>query len=109
VVPASSDNAHRPLGKEHNLAASLSHVESRQVASDYTIRFDNQRYHIQRTDIRAGLRGGTVRVEKRLDGTLAVRFRDRYVAVRECVQPKAPSLNHRESSHPKPSGARAVG
>ena len=30
VRPATSDDAHRVLGKQHNLAASLSHVESRQ-------------------------------------------------------------------------------
>jgi transposase len=90
VRPACSDDAHRLLGKEHNLAASLSHVETRQMANDYTIRFDNQLYQIQRSDIRAGLRGGTVRVEKRLDGSLAVRFRDHYLAVSECaIQPKA--------------------
>jgi hypothetical protein len=90
VVPASSDDAHRALGKEHNLAASLSHVETRQVANDYTIRFENQLYQIQRSEVRAGLRGGTVRMEKRLDGTLAVRFRDRYLVVSECApRPKA--------------------
>lgn len=90
VMPASSDNAHRPLGKEHNVAASLSHVETRQVANDYTIRFENQLYQIQRADIRAGLRGGIVRVERRLDGALAVRFRDRYLAVKACApRPKA--------------------
>jgi transposase len=101
VLPACFDDAHRPLGKEHNLVASLSHVESRQVANDYTIRFHNQLYQIQPTDIRAGLRGGTVRVEKRLDGTLAVRFRDRYLAVRECVpQPKA-SLPQPSRKHPR--------
>lgn len=85
VVPAVSDNAHRPLGKEHSLAASLSYVETRQVANDYTIRFENKLYQIQRAGIRAGLRSGTVRVEKRLDGTVAVRFRDLYLAVTECV------------------------
>ncbi|HEX3876135.1 MAG TPA: hypothetical protein VHW24_04065 [Bryobacteraceae bacterium] len=36
VVPASSDDAHRPLGKEHSLATSLSYVETRQVSNDYT-------------------------------------------------------------------------
>jgi hypothetical protein len=92
VVPASADNAHRPLGKEHNLAASLSHVESRQVGNDYTIRFDNQLYQIQRVDIRAGLRGGTVRVERRLDGTLAVRFRNHYLTVSEC-QPRPKTIS----------------
>ena len=38
VAPAVADNAHRPLGKEHSLAASLSHVESRRVANDHPLR-----------------------------------------------------------------------
>jgi hypothetical protein len=90
VAPASADNAHRPLGKQHSLAASLSHVETRQVANDYAFRFDHKLYQIQRADIRAGLRGGRVRVEQRLDRTLAVRFRDRYLTAIECApRPKA--------------------
>ena len=85
AVPASADNAHRPLGKEHNLAASLSQVETRQVANDYTIRFENKLYQIARAEIRAGLRKGTVRVETRLDGTVWVRFGDRYLTINECT------------------------
>jgi transposase len=38
VEPASPDDAHRPLEKSHSLAASLSHVETRQVRNDYTLR-----------------------------------------------------------------------
>jgi hypothetical protein len=34
VVPANPTDAHRPLGKEHDLAAILSHVEERQVTND---------------------------------------------------------------------------
>ena len=90
VRPGVADDAHRPLGKAHSLAAPLSHVETRQVANDYTIRFENKLYQIARTSVYAGLRGGTVRVERRLDGTLAVRFRDRYLIVSECAtRPKA--------------------
>ena len=37
VEPAHAADAHRPLGKEHNLAAILSHVEQRQVTNDYTV------------------------------------------------------------------------
>jgi transposase len=85
VTPAVADDAHRPLGKAHSLAATLSHVETRQVAHDYTIRFENKLYQIARASVCAGLRGGTVRVEKRLDATLAVRFRDRYLGVSECA------------------------
>ncbi len=93
VMPAVADNAHRPLGKEHSLAASLSHVERRRVANDYTVRFETKLYQIQRADIRAGLRGGIVRVEQRLDGTLAVRFRNRYLTVAECSpRPKVASV-----------------
>jgi hypothetical protein len=40
VEPANADDAHRPLEKSHNLAASLSYVETRQVRNDYTLRWD---------------------------------------------------------------------
>src|ERR1700722_12420098 len=56
VTPASADDAHRLLGKEHDLAAILSHVEKRQVTNDYTIRWDGQFYQIDRRDIRPGMR-----------------------------------------------------
>ena len=89
VVPATAADAHRPLAKDHSLAASLSYVESREVGAGYTIQFDNRIYRIARADIRAGLRGAQVRIEVRLDGSMAVRFRDRYVEVSECsVRPK---------------------
>lgn len=90
VTPAKPDDAHRPLDGKHHLAAILSHVESRGVGNDYTIRFQSQVYQIERKDLCAGLRGASVRVEKRLDGSLAVRFRERYLAVTHChIRPKA--------------------
>ena len=92
VVPASADDAHRPLGKEHSLASSLSYVETRQVDNDYTIQFDNKTYQIARKDIRTGLRGADVRVELRLDGSMAVRFRKFYLEIGECLpRPKVQS------------------
>ena len=102
VVPASSDDAHRPLAATHSLPASLSYVETRQVANDYTIQFDNKIYLIARADIRAGLRGAAVRVEVRLDGSLAVRFRNVYVAVTECLAAS-------ESGGCEPKGAQDEG
>ena len=85
VEPANSDNAHRRLEKSHDLAASLSHVETRQVRPDYTLRWDGQLYQIQRQAIMTGLRGAHVRMEQRLDGSLAVRYGERYLPVEECV------------------------
>lgn len=93
VVPASAADAHRPLGPEHSLPASLSYVETRQVGAGYTIRFDNKVYKIARKDIRAGLRSALVRTEVRLDGSLAVRFRTHYLTVTECLErPKAATV-----------------
>ena len=92
VVPASADDAHRPLEKQHDLAAILSQVESRRVNNDYTIQLDTKIYQIAHQDIRTGLRGAVVRVEKRRDGSVAVRFRDRYLKVSICeLRPKLPA------------------
>ncbi len=91
VVAANPTDAHRPLGAEHELAAILSQVEERVVTPDYTIRYQGKIYQIARGDIRAGLRGGRVRVEQRLDGSLAVKFREHYVSTAECQpRPKTP-------------------
>jgi hypothetical protein len=92
VAPASADDAHRPLEKQHDLAAILSQVESRRVNNDYTIQIDAKIYQIARQDIGTGLRGATVRVEKRRDGSVAARFRDHYLEVSLCEQrPKLPA------------------
>jgi hypothetical protein len=100
VVPATAADAHRPLAKGHSLPASLSYVESREVGNGYTIQFDNKIYRIARTDIRAGLRGAQVRIEVRLDGSMAVRFRDRYLGVSECsVRPKAVAPAKKPKKH----------
>lgn len=101
VQPASAEDAHRPLGKEHNLAAVLSHVERRQVTNDYTIRWDGKLYQIDRRDVRTGMRKGWVRVEQRLDGSIAVRFQDQYVRVRRCAQPVR-ELSPARAVAPKP-------
>lgn len=87
VQPADPADAHRPLGKEHDLAAILSHVEQRQVTNDYTVRYQGKVYQIDRRDIQVGMRKGWVRVQQRLDGSLAVQFQGRYVRVRRCAPP----------------------
>src|SRR6266496_1923764 len=104
VAPANADDAHRPLEKHHDFAAILSHVEKRRVNNDYTIQLDTKIYQIARKDVRTGLRGGTVRVEKRRDGSVAVRFSDRYVRITECAQrPKvAPSKAAKTKAKAKP-------
>jgi transposase InsO family protein len=85
VDPDNPDDAHRPLEKSHNLAASLSHVETRQVRNDYTLRWNGKLYQIGPQAVVTGLRGASVRVEQRLDGSMAVRHAERYLPVTECA------------------------
>jgi len=85
VAAANPDDAHRRMDKSHCLAASLSHVETRQVRPDYTLRWDGRFYQIERQAVVRGLRGAHVRVEERLDGSLAVRHGERYLPVKECA------------------------
>jgi transposase len=85
VRPANPTDAHRPIGTEHHLAAALSRVETRQVNNDYTLPLDGKKYRLVASPMPAGLRGATVRIEQRLDGSMAVRFRNRYLGVEECA------------------------
>jgi len=101
-APAGRSDAHRPLRAEHELAAILSHVEERFVTSDYTIRYQGKIYQIARADIRPGLRGGQVRVEQRLDGSLAVKFRQHLLGVAECLTPPKTPAPLKPISAPKP-------
>jgi len=106
VEPASPDDAHRKLERSHSLAASLSHVETRQVRSDYTLRWDGKLYQIERQAVTTGLRRANVRVEKRLDGSLAVRYGERYLPVRECAAAEKPKAMPIVKPARKQSGAR---
>jgi len=85
VEAANPDDAHRRLEKSHDLAAALSHVEHRQVRPDYTLRWNGKLYQLQREAVMTGIRGANVRVEKRLDGSLAVRHGERYLPIEECA------------------------
>ena len=69
--------------------------------NDYTILFETKIFQIARRDICAGLRGAIVRVEKRRDGSVAVRFRERYLSVEQCIQrPKIPVVKVAKPKRP---------
>jgi hypothetical protein len=88
VRPASGNNAHRPLHQSMNLASILSIQDKRHVSNDYTIRLDNQLYQLLPPAL-PGLRGGYVTVEKRLDGSLHLRFKGRYLKYKALGPAKA--------------------
>jgi hypothetical protein len=82
VAPREAGGAHRALGSAFNLTAILSLQQQRTVANDYTVRFENRHYQLDKP-IYPGERGGKVIIELRLDGSMAIRFGDKYLKYRE--------------------------
>lgn len=81
---------HRALTPQIDLASALSHVEHRVVSNDYTFSFAGRRYQIARQEVRAGMRGKSLRIELHLNGALRARFEGVYAGVSECGA-KAPA------------------
>ena len=99
VEPDSECDAHRPLTEEHALAAILSHVEERQISNGYTVQYGGRSYQIPLNQVRTGMRGSKLRVERRLDGSIAMRFQGEYLHMEVCepqrrIKPKAPAKPH---------------
>ena len=75
---------HRALTPQIDLASTLSHVEQRVISNDYTFSFAGRRYQIARTDVKAGMRGRSLRIELHWNGALRARFEGVYAEVSEC-------------------------
>ena len=96
VSPANTADAHRSLTELHNLAATLSRVEMRTIATDYTIQFERKRYQIARASVRVAMKGQKVRVEARLDGSLAMRYEGAYLDI-------SASISRQQEDKPAPT------
>lgn len=84
-------DAHRPWGQQHDLASILSHVEQRVIGEDYTIRHECQLFQIKREQIRPGLKGKRIRMERRLDGTVAAQGPEGALEITLCIGGERPS------------------
>ena len=103
VLPRHPRNAHRRLGHEHRLEEILSVRASRQVADDHTVTWEGNRWGVAREEVCAGLRGAQVEIERRLDDSHWLRFRNRYLRLHYCPQPERPA-ERRLDPKPKPPG-----
>lgn len=99
VAAAKSADAHRSVGR-FVVDAILSVQEERTVSNDYTIRFQNRLYQLDKP-IYPGERGGKVILELRLDGTMAIRFQGRYLKYHEI--PKTATTSSTASNTAKKS------
>lgn len=106
--PARQPNdAHRRLGPSHRLEAILSIQAERVVSNDYVVRFENHFYQLLKP-VYPGERGGRVVLERRLDGTLAIRFAGHYLGYRELTEESGGRLGSpaAEADRPAPAGPR---
>ena len=88
VPAANATDAHRPLGDQHDLDATLSFVKHPRIENNYTFSFCGKRYQIDKSHLRAGMRGDRVRAERRLDGNVAARYQGHYLDIRRCENPQ---------------------
>ena len=79
VPPANSTDAHRPLLKGHRLEETLSVRTERTLNNDFTLRLGNRFFQILREQPVRIRPKNKVWMEKRLDGSLHVRFKGSYL------------------------------
>jgi hypothetical protein len=114
VEPNNECDAHRPLTQEHDLGAILSHVEERQISNGYTVQYCGQTYQIPPNQVRTGMRGSQLCVERRLDESIAMRFNGEYLRVEVCApphrvaKPKTTAKPGRSASAQEPVDARVL-
>lgn len=85
-VPAAKEgDAYVSILPTANLESIFSVQEARRVMNDFTVRFENSWYQIEKEQRVTVLRQDAVLVEKRLDGTIAMRLvrRDAYLNIRK--------------------------
>jgi len=105
-APADPADGHRSLEKLE-LSSILSVVETRRIDNDHTVPWRGVKWQIPREAIRPGMRGGTVRVEQRLDGSMVARVQAKFISLVRCqddppVEPMRPPA-HRPSRRFKPA------
>jgi hypothetical protein len=83
--PQMAGDAHRAILPGTNLDSVLSVRESRTVASDYTVRWQGSLYRVGREQMAVGMRGARVQLERQLDGSRWMHWRDRIVALERCA------------------------
>ena len=81
VAPAHPTDAHRPLLQRHRLAEILSWRSDRTLLNDFTLRYESQWFQLLREQPLRVRPGARLTVERRLDGSLHVRYKARYLTV----------------------------
>jgi hypothetical protein len=101
VEPARPHDAHRALLASHRLEEILSLRTARTVFADFTVRFQNQFLQLAPNQpVRVGPKD-SVMVETRLDGSMHLRFKDRYLSFQAITGKPSPAVSPRRGQPAK--------
>jgi transposase len=102
-------DAHRPLPAGSQLESILSIRQSRTLGQDHTVHWNGLRYQVRRPDLARGMRGTRVEIERRLDGSVWLRWRKQILAMELCgaAPSRQPPPFRIKSVAPSPRSAKA--
>lgn len=108
VEPAEPLDAHRPLDEDVDLLRLFAETEQRVIQNDFTFRYKNQYYQIEKAQAEGRMPKTRVTIEGRLDGSLKFRWKDTYltpIAIEERPRPVQPP---KEPAAPRPARGRPI-
>lgn len=108
VEPVSAEDVHRPLPEEAHLLALFADTETRQIREDFTFRYKNVHYQIEKSDAEAGMPKSTITIERRLDGSFAYRWKDEYLSPTRLPGPPAKPQRLPQPKPPRPGTSRPI-
>lgn len=84
-APRMAGDAHRALPPGADLDSALSIRVSRTLAADHTVRWDGVLYGMAREHIARAMAGARVELERRLDGSRWLRWRNQVIPLQTCA------------------------
>lgn len=103
VEPMSGSDAHQPVPSEIDLLARFAETDTRVIGLDFTFRYRNQRWQIEKREACATMPKQRIVIEHRLDGSTHYRWRDHYLSPTAVAPtPSTPTAPKPKSVPPPP-------
>jgi hypothetical protein len=103
VDPADPVDAHRPLPKGVDLQRLFADEDRRVIGQDFTFRYNNRYYQIERHQADARMPKTKITIERRLDGSVRYRWRERYLTPSHLGRTKPPLPKPKPKPRRKPT------
>jgi hypothetical protein len=103
VEPAEQADAHLPLPEGVDLQRIFAETDERVIRNDFTFRYKNQHYQLERSEADEAMPATRITIERRLDGSTRFRWRDRYLEPTPIAERPRPQPEPQPPPPPKPT------